>query len=441
MTAAPLQQRLGSLGPFRRLPTHVQLLLATQLLFNVGFFMVLPYLAGYLDGELRLPGTIVGFVLGLRTFSQQGMFVVGGTLSDRFGPKPIILVGIAIRIVGFVLLGVSWSLGTALVAVILIGFAAALFSPSVESSIARAAGEIEQAGGPPRTALIAMNSVSLQLGAVLGPLVGALLLLINFRVSCLVAALVFVGIWLAYLTLFPSFDPIHRSDPIIAGWGEVLGNKVYLFFALGYSGYLVSYNQMYLALPAELTRSMGNDKALGVLMAIGSIMVIVGQIPLTHWARPRLGARQAIPLGFVSIAMAFAVVGLASLLPPARGLLGLWSGVGMIVLLTLGQMLAAPFAADLVAKLANERRLGAHYGFLNSCGGTAVLGGSTLVGALLSKETHGLRVATPWLTLTGLAMTSAVLVGGLMIWKGLGQPVSNTTVIQASPATQNEKCP
>jgi hypothetical protein len=30
---------------------------------------------------------MVGFVLGLRTFSQQGLFVVGGALDDRYGVR------------------------------------------------------------------------------------------------------------------------------------------------------------------------------------------------------------------------------------------------------------------------------------------------------------------------------------------------------------------
>lgn len=68
----------------------------------------------------------------------------------------------------------------------------------------------------------------------------------------------------------------------------------------------------------------------------------------------------------------------------------------MIVLFTLGRMLASPFAADLVARLANERRLGAYYGLLNSFGGLGVLMGSTLIGSLLQEGAHGHDAARPW---------------------------------------------
>ena len=47
----------------------------------------------------------------------------------------------------------------------------------------------------------------------------------------------------------------HTDEPILAGWGEVLRNRRFLAFAAGYSGYLLCYNQLYLALPSELARA------------------------------------------------------------------------------------------------------------------------------------------------------------------------------------------
>ena len=82
-SVTPKASRFAVLRDFVRLPAYVQLLLITQLCFNIGFYMVLPYLAGYLGNTLGLAGATVGLILGLRSFSQQGMFVVGGTLADR----------------------------------------------------------------------------------------------------------------------------------------------------------------------------------------------------------------------------------------------------------------------------------------------------------------------------------------------------------------------
>ncbi len=59
---------------------------------------------------MLLSGGLIGLVLGLRTFSQQGMFIVGGALSDRFGAKSVILSGCIVRVVGYLLLAFGQSL-------------------------------------------------------------------------------------------------------------------------------------------------------------------------------------------------------------------------------------------------------------------------------------------------------------------------------------------
>lgn len=41
--------------------------MVTQLAFNVGFYMVLPYLSVYLADDLGLTAGVVGLALGLRT--------------------------------------------------------------------------------------------------------------------------------------------------------------------------------------------------------------------------------------------------------------------------------------------------------------------------------------------------------------------------------------
>jgi MFS family permease len=397
-------RRCSVLGGLGRLPPVMRLLVLTQLAFNLGFYMVLPYLAAHLIEDLALAGGVVGLVLGLRTFSQQGLFVIGGILADRIGAKPVILTGCALRVLGFVLLGTAGGLPGVLAGAMLTGFAAALFSPAVESSLAHEAGERQQEGGAHRIEVFAMFAVSGQVGAVVGPLLGTLLLLADFRLACLVAAGAFVLIGLAHARWLPRRGPAHGVEPMLAGWAEVLRNRHFLAFAAGYSGYLLCYNQLYLALPLELGRATGSQAALGWLFALASIMVIVGQVPITRWAR-RLGGGPAIALGFGLMALAFALVAAAVLLPTPPGPLALWSAVGFVVLLTGGQMVAGPIAQDLVPQLAGERRLGAYFGVLSSAGGLAVLVGSTGAGVLFDSTLA--PPVTAWLALTAIPLASA----------------------------------
>jgi len=91
----------------------VQLLMVNQFAINLGFYMLLPYLADHLSHGLGLAAWTVGLVLGVRNLSQQGMFLIGGTLADRYGCKPMILTGCLLRTVAFVCLAIGVILLTA----------------------------------------------------------------------------------------------------------------------------------------------------------------------------------------------------------------------------------------------------------------------------------------------------------------------------------------
>ena len=92
---------------FRRFGRPVQLLLLNLVVINTGFYMLMPYLSSYLGNSLGFTAWMVGLVLGIRTFSQQGLYVIGGTFSDHVGYKPVIAGGCALRMVACTLSPVS----------------------------------------------------------------------------------------------------------------------------------------------------------------------------------------------------------------------------------------------------------------------------------------------------------------------------------------------
>jgi len=76
----------------------------------LGLFMVLPVFALYAS---RLPGstaTTVGIALGIYGLSQAICQIPFGTLSDRFGRKPLIAVGLSIFIIGSLMAGFANSI-------------------------------------------------------------------------------------------------------------------------------------------------------------------------------------------------------------------------------------------------------------------------------------------------------------------------------------------
>ncbi|MFI6964367.1 MFS transporter [Streptomyces sp. NPDC050255] len=381
---------------------YLRLLTTTQFAFNTGFYAVLPYLATHLGTGLGMTGWLIGLVLGLRTFSQQGLFVIGGALTDRYGPRPVVLTGCALRIAGFGWLAFAGSTATVIGAVLLTGFAAALFSPAVESETAREAVRHEQRTGTPRAHVLARFSAAGQAGAFLGPLLGSLLLLLDggFRAACLAGVLVFVAVLAGHARLMPHRAPVTRTAVrTTAAVRHVLTQRPFLLLCLAYSSYLVAYNQLYLSLPAEVQRTTGSQAALGWFFALSSLLVVLAQLPLTRWSAHRLAPRTALVTGLGTVAAGFAAVpltpaGPAGLLPPAA----------LVVLLTLGQMLLVPAARGLVPDLVDDRHLGLATGALSSVSGLAVLGGSAATGALLDAP-----APVRWSVLAAVPLAGAAL--------------------------------
>ncbi|WP_345984196.1 MFS transporter [Streptomyces sp. DSS69] len=404
---------------------YLRLLTTTQFAFNIGFFAVLPYLAAHLGSGLGMAGWLVGLVLGLRTFSQQGLFVVGGALTDRYGSRPVVLAGCALRIAGFGWLAYAGSAATVIAAVLLIGFAAALFSPAVESEAAREAVRHEQATGTPRAQVLALFSAAGQAGAFLGPLLGSLLLLLGggFRAACLTGALVFVAVLVGHARLMPGRkdapddastrdgagdDALTRTAQSTAGssWRAVFTNRPFLVLCLAYSTYLVAYNQLYLSLPAEVERATGSQAALGWLFALSSLLVVTLQLPLTRRSAHRMTPRTALVTGLTVVAAGFAAVPLT---PGGAG--GLLPGAVLVVLLTLGQMLLVPAARGIVPDLVDGRRLGLATGALSSVSGLAVLGGSAATGVLLDAPAPVLWAVLAAVPLAGAALAFTLPAG------------------------------
>ena len=416
MSAVPTPPAQAATASAPRAPSPgVRQLVGLELVINLAFFLVVPFLAVHLREVLGFPGWAVGLVLGLRTFSQQGMFFFGGALSDRFGPRGLMVAGCLVRVVGFVLLGLASSLPAAVAGAILTGVGGALFSPSLEVLAAHVGTRSESSGGRSRLQVFALLAVAAELGAVLGPFLGSLMLGVSFQVVSFVGAGVFVviAVVVAMTLKAPPAGPAGGSPPKTrpadtSPW-PALRNTQFLLFVAAYSSYLLCYNQLYLALPVEIERSGGGSTDLAVLFGMASALTLVGQLPLAA-VTARIGSTASLVTGFVLMALGFVSVAVVATTPAAPGWRHLLPAAGMVVLLVIGQMLVVPTAKHLIPVFAEGRPLGAYYGALASGGGLMVLLGSVVIGSILDLARHpGPTAWLPWALIAAFPLLSATL--------------------------------
>ena len=401
-------------------------LLGTQLLFNVGFYAVVPFIAVILTDDFALGGAAVGVVLGVRTFAQQGMFLVGGLLADRLGAKAVILLGCGVRAAGFLTLSASlWpaepALGWFVVGTVLTGLGGAMFSPSLSTLVARA--DRGRRTAAPRASLFAWLTVAGETGAAIGPLAGALLFGWGFAVVAASGAGLFAAIGLLLWWRLPADSRAGGSRTADArkparrpGVGRsALSDHRFVAFAALHCVDLLAYNQLYLAFPVELRRVGAGPLALGFVFTWVSILTVTLQLPVARWSG-RLAPSAALRIGYLLSAAGFLVLAACAPLapPPGYELLPLFTAV---TLLALSHLFALPTALGAVSGFAGVRPTGSYFGLLSSFGGVAVLLGNVGIGALLgAAATPQPAAAAPWLVLAVLPLTSAVLIGRRWIW-------------------------
>ncbi|AZQ32697.1 MFS transporter [Streptomyces cyaneochromogenes] len=421
----------GLLTQVRSYERSVQLLMVNQFTINLGFYMLMPYLAAHLSGTLGLAGWIVGLVLGVRNFSQQGMFLVGGTLADRIGYKPMIVAGCVLRTLGFATLGLVDSLPALLAASAATGLAGALFNPAVRAYLAADAGER-------RVEAFALFNVFYQAGILLGPLVGMVLTGVDFRVTCLVAAGIFALLSVVQIRALPARraeeagrQRTDSAESVLAQWRGILANRPFLLFSVAMVGSYVLSFQVYLALPLEVRRLGGDGEfgtaAVAVLFGVSGLSTILAQTRVTAWCKARYEPGQALVRGLAVMGLAFVPLLMATAVPvPAAGM-GLWLLAAVpptlaALLLAIGTMIAYPFEMDTIVRLSGERLVATHYGLYNTICGVGITVGNLGTGAALDAARGAGMSALPWIALCALGLVCAAALYGLHRTERLAPP-------------------
>ncbi len=360
-------------GGFGQMPGVVRFLLVNHLLGNLAFYLLVPYLATYLTGSLGLGFATAGVILGVRNLSHQGLFLVGGTASDRLGPRAMILAGTALRAVGFGLFVVAGTLPLLVIAAVLSGVAGALFNPAVRSYISL------EAGPQRRVDAFALFNVFGQGGALLGPVLGAGLAALDFRISAATAAATFALLLLMQARMLATRPVEPTSTSVVSDWAEILRNRHFVAFALALSGLYSLQNQLYFVIPADVERLTGGSGGVAVVFVAATGVTILFQVRLSRRLsrNPDRGPAMAAGLALTGVAFLAPAVAGDLVQGPVLGMLPvLITGVGLSV----GVMMAQPFAYELISAFGAERTTGTRFGFFYLASGIAAAISTTAIG-------------------------------------------------------------
>ncbi len=396
----------------------ISLLLDTFFMWG-GFFMVIPLLSvHYVDG-LGWAAASIGLVLALRQFTQQGLTLFGGVLADRLGAKGLIIAGLGIRVVGFVLMAHAATYAMLMASAILAAVGGALFDSPKSAAIA-ALTEPENRGRYYAT----MGVVS-SLGMTIGPLVGALLLRIDFALVAYAAAACFAICLLLTLFLLPPVRVAKNDGDILAGLKLAAHDPPFLRFTALMMGYWFMWVQLSISLPLVAKSVSGTTDAVSWVYALNSGMSLLLQYPLLRLAERWLRHGQILIGGVVAMALGLGAVALAHSVPVL---------LMCVALFSLGSLLVAPTQQTVLANLANPVALGSYFGV----GSLALaLGGGfgNFIGGWLYGLAGGVGLsALPWLTFCAVGLVAAA---GLWLLDARRQMPASQSQNVAAPASSS----
>lgn len=361
-----------------------------------GFFMVIPLLSVHYVQGLGWAAATVGTVLAVRQLTQQGLTVFGGALSDRLGPRGLILAGLAVRAVGFAMIGWADTLPLLLAASLLAGVGGSLFDAPKNAAIT-ALTQPEQ-----RARVFGVMGVAGNLGMVIGPLVGAFLNRVDFSVVALVSG----GVYLVTLFLIlVTLPPLKPSTPEggLSGLGIVVRDAPFVLFTVLLMGYNAILVQLNVAVTLKATQLHGVT-AVSWLYGVNAGLAILLQYPLLRYAERRLPLTRVLVIGVTLTALGLASMAAAHTFAVL---------IVCLVVFSFGSMLGYPVQQTLTARLARRGLYGAYFGFGALSLGVGGAVGNALGGALYDAAGHLGMPALPWvtfglvglLTATGLHVT------------------------------------
>lgn len=312
----------------------------------LGFSIILPVLP-YYALTYGASASTVGLLFASYSLMQFVFSPVWGSISDRIGRKPVLLVGLVGAGVGFVLFGVARSLVLLFLSRILAGGMAATI-PVAQAYVA------DVTPAEDRARSMGMLGAMLGLGFIVGPALGGYLERFGTGVPAYVAAaLAFGNALLTAVSLPESLHASVRSErwlpvralhaamrtPAVMLTSAVFFVSVFALAAMEATFGLLVNDLFYPELSPsdpELARRVG------YLFAFSGVIIVIVQGGLFGRLARAMGEVRLIPAG-----LALMAVGLVLL--PLRGTLG-WLLVALAVL-SLGSSLIRPTVASVLSQL------------------------------------------------------------------------------------------
>jgi MFS family permease len=381
---------------YHRFEPDVWVMAVIQFFTAIGFSICMPFLCLYLYQDRGLSMTMAGVILlagGLFSAISQAL---GGTLSDRFGRRPILLVAALVSV--FLYLGLS----------VLIGSSAAVWAIAVAYIAGRS---VLTTTRPVISAMVAdltskeklteaygILRIGANIGWAAGPAIGGYLASFLpygwlFGIPVLTCGIVFL---IAFFLIHESSYGVSRRVGLRSILPTADDRPFLVFVVLSLLVFIVA-GQMTSTLSIFAVDRVGFSTAqYGLLLTLNGLIVIFFQYPMTLVLR-RLAKFRALMLGGLFYALGYLSLGWITQFG--------WA-LGAMAIITTGEIILSPVALSVVGELSPQDQRGRYMGLFGLSETVGMATGPLLGGILLDAFPFDLRLV--WAPIASIALIAAV---------------------------------
>ena len=291
---------------------NLVILFVTLVIMMMGFGIIIPILP---DLVVTFGGTglEMGGLMAIFSAMQFLFSPMWGGLSDRFGRKPILMLGVFGNAISMLALGLSTQLWMLFAARGLAGILSSATLPTAMAYISDSTDEKNRGGG------MGVIGAAMGLGMVLGPGAGGLLSAISLQAPFYFAAglslLAMFAIWL----FLPESLAFEKRDTTVklqgpqlkAMWQSLFGPLAFLFIAAFMISFaMTNFEGIYAYYAKE--RYGYEPHTIGIILTAIGVVSVIAQGALTGIATRKFGEANVIKVSLIASVAGFLVMLLAN---------------------------------------------------------------------------------------------------------------------------------
>lgn len=331
----------------------VRILIVGTVLARAASSMSLPFLAIYLAKYSDAGIVTNSLIIGASSLAGTVGGFIGGTISDKFGRKNVMLAALFCWSAVFVGFGLARDPLIFVLLNVVNGLCRSFFEPVSQALMADLTEKAK------RFQVFSLRYFAINVGVAIGPLAGAYFSTRNSSLAFILTGVIYLLYALILVVLLARHN-IRRieggSNPdtsFAKAWNIIRRDVKFRYYLCGGILGSISYSQMNVTLSQYLDQTFTDGIGLfGLLISVNAITVIVFQLPLSGWA----GKRR--PISSVAVGnILFALGNLGYAFSHDK-----WMFLLSMLVFTLGEILAFPAGNLLIDEIAPEGMRGTYFG-------------------------------------------------------------------------------